>query len=165
MQLTYCDQMYVTGTLTVLIQPSLINTRQIKANIFGHPSLSLAVWCLGPADNLLGCCHPVTYRQDTIYYLAVAVKSGSTALYVYRLESPNLDVVQWLSYWHPLPPVKLMGRMHIVVSTRTCTAYHPLDRPSPRVGLPSPATFWLPVRGWARSCESVIQAFGGLRRW
>ena len=46
-----------TGTLTVLIQPSIfsiINTRQIKADIFGHP----CHWPSGVSDQrtrILGC--------------------------------------------------------------------------------------------------------------
>ena len=61
-----------TGTLTVLIQPSIINTRQIKANIFGHP----CHWpsgVLDPSTRMLTSLTLVV-RLAHFYYLSVAVK-------------------------------------------------------------------------------------------
>ena len=47
---TYSRLVVITGTLTVLIQPSIINTRQIKANIYSDILVTgrLVSWTSGP---------------------------------------------------------------------------------------------------------------------
>ena len=67
--------MYETGTLTVLIQPSLINTRQIMQLIYSDILVTgrLVSWASGPNTRMLTSCTLVV-RIAQIYYLTVAVK-------------------------------------------------------------------------------------------
>ena len=80
LQPTYCDKS--TGTLTVLIQPSLINTRQIMQLIYSDILVTgrLVSWASGPLYSDVDISD--TSSQDSAYLFLTGGSKAQTSLFI-----------------------------------------------------------------------------------